>query len=83
MGAEVNCKDVVTEACDVIQLLKVPLQGAAGQTGFVKRSHKAKHKGVQTGGPTQMHPNTSSPVNTQHSYVISTPGYGLFPGSIE
>lgn len=44
--AEVNCEDVVAEACDVIQLCEVSLQGAAGQTGFVKWSHKAKHKGV-------------------------------------
>lgn len=62
--AEVNCEDVVAEACDVIQLGQVSLQRAAGQTGFVKRSHKAKHEGVQTGGPTQIYANTSSSVNT-------------------
>lgn len=67
--AEVNCEDVVAEACDVIQLCEVSLQRAAGQRGFVKWSHKAKHESVQTGGPAQMYTNTSSSVNT-HLYII-------------
>lgn len=50
--AEVNSEDVVAEACDVLELSEVTLQRAAGETGFVKRSHKSKHKGVQTGWPT-------------------------------
>lgn len=47
--AEVDCEDVVTEACEVIQLSEVALQRAAGETGFVKWSYKTKHKGVQAG----------------------------------
>lgn len=62
IGAEVNCEDVVAEACDVVQLGQVSLQRAAGQTGFVERSHKAKHEGVQTGGPTQTYANTTVPL---------------------
>jgi len=50
--AEVDGEDVVTEAGEVPQLPEVALQRAAGQTGFVDRSHEAKHKGVQTGRPT-------------------------------
>lgn len=56
--AEVDCEDVVTEACEVIQLSEVALQRAAGETGFVKWSYKTKHKGVQAGWPT----------NTKHVY---------------
>lgn len=50
--AEIECEDVVTEACEVFQLSEVALQGAAGKTDFVKRSHKTKHKGIQAGRPT-------------------------------
>lgn len=50
--AEVDCEDVVAEVRDVIQLSEVALQRAAGETGFVKWSHKTKHKGVQAGRPT-------------------------------
>ncbi len=52
--AEVDCEDVVTEACEVIQLSEVALQRAAGETGFVKWCHKTKRKGVQTGRPTNI-----------------------------
>lgn len=51
VGAEVERQDVVAEACDIFQLSEVALQGAAGQAGLVKRSHKAKHEGVQAGRP--------------------------------
>lgn len=51
--AEVEREDAVAEARDVLQLCQVSLQGAAGQSRFVERSHKAKHEGVQTGGPAQ------------------------------
>lgn len=47
--AEVHCKDVVTEAREVIQLSEVALQRTAGETGFVNWSQKTKHKGIQTG----------------------------------
>lgn len=50
--AEVDCEDVVTKACDIIQLSEVALQRAAGESSFVKWSHKTKHKGVQTCWPT-------------------------------
>lgn len=46
---EVNCKDGVTEAHEVIQLSEVALQRAAGKTGFMERSHETKYKGIQTG----------------------------------
>ena len=52
VGVEVESEDVVTEACEVVQLLEVALQRAAGETRFVKWRQKAKHKGVQTGWPT-------------------------------
>lgn len=51
VGAEVERQDVVAEARDVLQLSEVALQGAAGQTGLVKRSHEAEDEGVQAGGP--------------------------------
>lgn len=50
--AEIDCKNVVAEACDVVQLSQVALQRAAGKTGFVKWSHKTINEGVQTGRPT-------------------------------
>ena len=49
--AEVDREDVLTEACEVIQLSEVALQRAAGKAGFVERGHKPKHKGIQTGWP--------------------------------
>lgn len=49
--AEVDCEDVVTEACKVIQLSEMALQRAAGKTGFMKGSQETKHKGIQTGWP--------------------------------
>lgn len=55
---EVDCEDVVTEACEVVQLSEVALQRAARETGFVKWSHKTKHKGVQTGRPTSANART-------------------------
>lgn len=85
-GAEVNCEDVVAEARDVFQLCEVSLQGAAGQSRLVKRSHKAKHEGVQTGGPTQTYANANGSANAhlkQDSYVIPTSRYGLLPSSFE
>lgn len=53
--AEVDGEDVVAEAGDVFQLRQVSLQRAAGQSRFIKRSHKSKHEGVQTGGPAHTH----------------------------
>lgn len=84
--AEVNCQDVVAEARDVFQLSQVSLQRAAGQSRFVKRSHEAKHKGVQTGGPTQTYANTNGSATTHlklGSHVIPTSRHGLLPGSFE
>lgn len=49
VGAEIERQDVVAEARDIFQLSEVALQGAAGKTGLVKWSHKAKHEGVQAG----------------------------------
>lgn len=50
--AEVDCEDVVTEACEVTELPEVALQRATGETGFVNWSQITKHKGVQAGRPT-------------------------------
>lgn len=42
-----GCKDVVTEASEVVQLSEVALQRAAGEVCFVKRCQKSKHKRIQ------------------------------------
>lgn len=57
--AEIHSKDVVTEAREIIQLSEVTLQRTAGEAGFVERSHKTKHKGIQTGWPAVSHKKTT------------------------
>lgn len=49
--AEVDCEDIVTEACDVLQLFEMALQTAPRKTGFLKRSNKTKDEGIQTSWP--------------------------------
>jgi len=63
---EVDCKNVVTEVCEVIQQSDVALQRAAGKAGFVKRGHKTKHKGIQTGWPTITNPNVNQ-ITSRHN----------------
>lgn len=46
LRAEVESEDIVAESRDVLQQFEVTLQSATGETGFVKWSHKTKHKGV-------------------------------------
>jgi hypothetical protein len=50
-AAEVDGEDVVDEAGEVGQLAQVALQGTAGQSRLVERSHEAKHEGIQARRP--------------------------------